>query len=161
MPLQIHQLTSSEGPLLRELRLAALRDAPDQLGETLDVALARSEQSWNDAAPATYMALLDGEAVAMVYAFRDPSEQSIARLAGMWVAPSARRGGVGLALVHAVRSWAVANAASRVRLWVVPGTPAERVYRSAGFVTTGTQKPFSERDARVVIELELAFEPLP
>ncbi len=159
MPFEIRQLTRDEGPLLRRLRLAALSDAPEQLGEALDVALARTGEAWADAAPAAYVALLDAEPVGMVYAFRDPSDAASARLGGMWVAPSARRHGLGLALVQAVRSWAKANAADRVRLWVVPSTPAERLYLRAGFVATGARKAFSGQDTRAVIELEATLQP--
>jgi len=155
MPLEIRQLTPGEGALLRSLRLAALRDAPDHLGESLEAALSRSDQSWADATAAAHAAFLDGQPVAMAYAFLDSSDSSVARLGGMWVAPEARRSGIGLALVRAIHAWAIAHAARCVNLWVLPDSPAACLYQRAGFTATGSTKPFSATDARTLIALEL------
>jgi len=151
----VRHLVRADGPLLRDLRLLALREAPDQFGESVESALSRSDQEWLDSAEAAYVAEADEQPVGMVFAFPDPSERATGRLGGVWVKPTARNAGVGLALVEAGKAWALAHGMCRVRLWVVPDTAAERLYRRAGFVPTGVQKPFLGHVSRVVIEMQL------
>jgi GNAT superfamily N-acetyltransferase len=161
--LRIRRLESGEVGLLRELRLAALRDAPDQLGELLPDAEARSEQGWADLAAsvtapsihAAYIAELGGAAIGMVYALTDRVDASIGRLGGMWVAPSSRGLGVGTALVEAVVDWCRAKEKRCVKLGVVPGGAPERLYRRAGFVPTGASQPFPGAVLKRVIEMRL------
>jgi GNAT superfamily N-acetyltransferase len=155
MAFHLRRLERTEGPLLRQVRIAALRDAPDQFGETLADALARSDQEWRELAAWAYVAESDNALVGMVFAFEDKSDATTGRIGGMWVAPDARRTGIGSALVAATLSWARAAGKRRVRLWVVPATPGDGLYRRARFVPTGNQKPFSGDDSRVVVEMEI------
>jgi GNAT superfamily N-acetyltransferase len=150
----IRQLNRADWALLRRIRIAALQDSPLQFGETLAQALARSDESWMNLAQSAYVAEFNDGSVGMVFAFQDKSDPETARLGGMWVAPHARRAGVGLALVEAGVSWAKINAKRRVRLWVEPQTPAERLYARASFVHTGAQKPFANDDPRILIEMQ-------
>jgi GNAT superfamily N-acetyltransferase len=140
MEFHVRRLEATEARLLRELRIAALRDAPDQFAETVAQALARSDEEWVRFA---------------AFAFDDASDGAVGRVGGMWVAPAARRTGIGSALVEAALSWARAAGKRRVRLWAVPTTSGERLYRRARFVPTGNQKPFPGDDSRVVIEMEI------
>ena len=155
MPLQINRLDHSGGAVLREVRIAALRDSPREFGETLAEALARSEQGWSDQAPAAFIAELDGQPVGMAFAFEDGSDPEAARVGGMWVAPSVRRAGIGLALVEAALSWAKANGKRRIRLWANQAIPGQDLYRRAGFVPTGAQKPFPGDGSRTLVEMQL------
>ncbi len=90
----------------------------------------------------------------MVFAIQDRSDPTTGRLGGMWVTPAARGAGVGTTLVTAVLEWSQARAMQRVRLWVVPGTAAERLYRRALFIATGAEKPFPGDDSRCIVELQ-------
>jgi len=155
----IRQLSATDGPLVRSLRLAALREAPDQFGETHAAALTRADAAWHDLAEATHLAEVDGAPIGMVFAFPDPAELASGRLGGMWVAPTARGAGVGRALTEAVKAWANARGMFRVGLWAVPGSAGERLYRRAGFVPSGAQKPFPGDASRVVLELHCALSP--
>ncbi len=155
MPLQIRRLDHSDAALLRELRVAALADSPREFGETLDEALNRSDQGWIDLAPSAYLAELDGRPVGMAFAFEDRSDPATARVGGMWVAPSLCGAGIGFALLQTAVSWATAESKRRVRLWAIPGTSAERLYRRASFVRTGLKKPFPGDSSRVVMEMQL------
>jgi GNAT superfamily N-acetyltransferase len=164
--LRVRAMNRLEIALLRDLRLAALRDAPDQLGESWADAAARSDDAWAalvasvtpPSAHAAYVAELDGEPVGMVYALSDQKDEAIGRLGGMWVAPFARRRGVGAALVHAVVAWCRASGRRSVQLGVVPGGAPERLYRRSGFVATGASKPFPGSESRRVIEMQLELE---
>jgi GNAT superfamily N-acetyltransferase len=163
MVFQVRQLVREEWSLLRDLRLAALTDAPDQFGETRVLALQRSVQEWIDltgcdapgAASCTNIAEIDGVAVGMAFAIQDGTDGATGRLGGMWVAPNARRTGIGTALIGAVLDWSRNAEMRRVRLWVVPSTAAEKLYRRAQFIATGTQKPFPGDDSRSVIEMQI------
>ncbi len=154
MPLQIRRLDRSGAALLRELRIAALKDAPQEFGETLAEALSRSDREWSDLASSTYVAEVDGHCVGMAFAFEDRSDLETARVGGMWVAPGARRAGVGSRLMEAVLHWATSENMRRVRLWVSPTTPAEELYRRANFAPTGNSKPFPRDHSRSVMEME-------
>jgi len=160
---RVRRLAPEEWAVLRALRLAALTDSPDQFGETVLVASRRVAEEWSaltststpGAASDTYVAEVDGVPVGMAFAIRDAVDASVGRLGGMWVAPNARGCGIGMALVTAVVDWARTGGKRSVRLWVVPSSNADRLYRRAQFVPTGRQKPFPGDDARAVIEMQL------
>ena len=163
MAFRIRQLAREEWALLRDLRLAALTDAPDQFGESYALASHRSAEDWLDltlsdapgAASGTFIAEVDNVAVGMAFAIQDRTVVATGRLGGMWVSSSARGIGIGTALIGAVLDWSRDAGMRRVRLWVVQSTRAEKLYRSARFIATGRQKPFPGDDHRSVIELQL------
>lgn len=162
MALRVRQLAREEWSLLRDLRLAALSDAPDQFGETSVLAAQRSPQEWaaltSSDTPGSgcsaHIAEVDGTPVGMAFAFQDRADPATGRLGGMWVKPDARRHGIGMAVVAAVTSWSRVREMQRVRLWVVPNTAAHRLYRRALFVETEAQKPFPGDTSRLVIEMQ-------
>jgi len=160
---RVRRLAREEWSLLRDIRLAALTDAPDQFGETHLLAARRSAEEWTaltcsdmpGAAFGTYVAEVDGTPVGMAFAIQDKTDAATGRLGGMWVAPNARGIGVGMSLVRAVLDWSRNGGLQRVSLWVVPSTAAERLYRRAQFTPTGAHKPFPGDDSRSVIEMQL------
>jgi GNAT superfamily N-acetyltransferase len=167
MTLRIRVLARNDWSLLKQLRLSALEDSPEHFGEVLAHAQERSDQEWAEliaaALPqssprATYIAELAGVAVGMAFALPDQADAAVGRLGGMWVSRDARRRGIGLALVRAVTAWATSQGMRQVRLWVVPKTAAETLYRSAGFVATGAQKAFPGDDSRLIRELGRELE---
>jgi GNAT superfamily N-acetyltransferase len=158
MPLQIRRLDRSDAALLREVRVTALEDAPREFGETLEEALSRSDEDWADLAAFAHVAEIEGRCVGMAFAFQDALDPEVARVGSMWVAPNARRAGVGSHLLEAVRTWAITTNKRRMRLWVNPGTAAEELYRRASFTPSGAQKPFPGDCARSVIELGLELD---
>jgi GNAT superfamily N-acetyltransferase len=158
MRLQIRRLDRSDAALLREIRIQALQDAPREFGETLAEALSRSDEDWSDLAAFAHVAEIEGRWVGMTFAFQDALDPEIARVGGMWVAPDARRAGVGSQLLEAVRTWAITTKKRRIRLWVNPGTAAEKLYRRASFVPSGAQKPFPGDGARSLIEMGLEID---
>ena len=63
-------------------------------------------------------------------------------LVGMFVAGSARRLGIGEALVEGIRCWAESRGDSHLHLWVVStNAPALGLYRRCGFQATGAERP--------------------
>jgi GNAT superfamily N-acetyltransferase len=140
MAVQIRRIQPSEWHVLRELRLASLADAPDAFGQRLDDARVQPDEDWQAAARAaasgdsrTWFIAWDGDRpMGIVQGRRRPPTDCL--LFSMWVAPDARRGGHGRALVDAIQAWGSAWGAGRVVLWVVAGnTGAIEFYRRIGF----------------------------
>jgi GNAT superfamily N-acetyltransferase/ketosteroid isomerase-like protein len=117
----------------RELRLAALADAPDAFGATLQQWRDADETRWRErlAAGALHLvADLDDKPAGMVGAVDDPDGG--VQLISMWVAPFARGRNIGESLIDALVDWAGERT---VRLEVVTSnTHARNLYRRNGFV---------------------------
>ena len=137
----VRALALHEWPLLREIRLRALADAPDAFGRTFDEERVRPDAEWEaqlarsvrSDATLTAVAERAGRAVGFVHAQIHPGEPPTAELYGMWVAPAARRTGAGRALVDAIAAWARSRGATRLALNVTQGNAAaERLYERAG-----------------------------
>lgn len=140
MLITVERIVADEWKLLRELRLAALRDAPEAFGQRLEVALAQPEEEWRQQARAAsrgdsrtwLVGRVDGRAVGLVMGRRRPPDDCL--LFSMWVAPHARRSGAGRGLVDAVEDWARRWHARRIVLWVIAGNEgALRFYNRLGF----------------------------
>ncbi len=135
-------LTPDDWPLWRDLRLAALAEAPDAFGSSLADWTDAPEQRWRDrlALPGSHnlAAILDCRPAGMASGL--PGQDGVAELISMWVAPHARGHGVGDALVAAVVAWAAANGAAAVELNVVEtNAAATALYERHGFAVTGAQ----------------------
>jgi ribosomal protein S18 acetylase RimI-like enzyme len=129
---------------LREVRLAALREAPYAFGSTYAREAAFTEEQWrgriNDRS-VTYFAYLpdnpEPAGLAGVYV-----EDDVADVVSMWVRPSARGRGAGEALIEATADWAKARDHSCLLLWVTESnTPARKLYDRCGFALTGERQP--------------------
>jgi len=140
-PVVVRALAQDEWPLLRDVRLRALADAPDAFGRTFEEERGRADAEWEaqlersvrSDSTLTAVAERCGEAVGFVHAQIHPDEPRTAELYGMWVAPAARRTGAGRALVDAIAAWARSRGATRLVLNVTQGnTAAERLYARAG-----------------------------
>lgn len=145
----IRTLQPHEWALYRDLRLAALADAPDAYGSTLEDEQDRTPQAWAERlARATegrdhpLVADVGGEPGGLAYAKFSAAEPDVVDIFQMWVKPAARGQGVGAALLGEAIGWARANRARMVRLGVEAGNPAAvRLYVRAGFVNAGEPKP--------------------
>lgn len=116
----------------RELRLAALADAPRAFTATLAEWQDADERRWRGrlAVGRNFVADVDDKPVGMISAFDNPD--GTAELSTLWVTPDARGRGVGEALIDALLAWAGERT---VRLEVVTtNTPAVDLYRRNGFV---------------------------
>jgi ribosomal protein S18 acetylase RimI-like enzyme len=124
----------------RDLRLAALADAPQAFGSRLADWRDAAEDRWRERlsipGSVNLVAWLDGEPVGMASGVPEPG--GAAELISMWVAPPGRGHGVGDALVRRVVQWAAASGARELRLSVADGNdPAAGLYRRNGFELTG------------------------
>jgi ribosomal protein S18 acetylase RimI-like enzyme len=141
--IDIRVLTPDDWMLWRELRLAALAEAPHAFGSKLAEWQGDHdrEQRWRDrlslAGAYNIVAVLDGVPVGMVSAV-PVGGAAEAELISMWVAPAVRGRGVGDRLIEAVVAWAGRGGASRLRLSVMPDNgAAQSLYRRNGFVESG------------------------
>jgi RimJ/RimL family protein N-acetyltransferase len=150
----IRQIDPDEWELFREVRLAALRDAPYAFGSTYERERTVDEEHWRErlANRAQFAAVLDGEIVGTAAGI--DSDQTTAALISMWVAPPARGKGVGQRLVDAVLDWARQAGYGSVCLWVTDGNlAAERLYLRCGFTRTGAVQQVHPGEARVEYEM--------
>jgi ribosomal protein S18 acetylase RimI-like enzyme len=141
--IEVRVLTPDRWPVWRQLRLAALEDAPLAFGSRLADWQAEGDREGRWRArldiPGSHnlVALRDGEPVGMASGVPGP-EEGVVELISMWVNPMARGRGVGDRLVEAVERWALHRRAAVVRLSVIPGNQhAIALYRRHGFVDTG------------------------
>jgi len=136
----IRQVAADDWRTWREMRLNALRDAPDAFRTKLADWLGTGdlEPRWRArlaAVPFNVIADLDGMPAGMVSAVHQGDE---VELISMWVAPFARGRGVGDALVDAVIGWEAVERSGRVVLCVMEGNDhAAALYRRHGFVDAG------------------------
>jgi RimJ/RimL family protein N-acetyltransferase len=135
--IEVHRIAVSDWPLFRELRLAALADAPEAFGTKLAdwQGAGDSPDRWMQrlrAVPANFIAQLDGAAVGLASATLDADGS--AELISFWVAPGARGAGVSDALIGAVVAWAAAEDRHPLTLQVkIDNEHARAAYRRCGF----------------------------
>lgn len=152
MDFRIERAHAHDWRRVRAIRLRALEDAPDAFGSTLEGALAMPDEEWQARAArettGTFLAVDTsvrsddhdrdrdvGLVATMPY---EGKEAGSAGLFSMWVAPGARRFGVGRALIAAVLEWARAAGFARVYLDVGDHNDgAIALYARMGFRATG------------------------
>lgn len=114
--MHIHTVQRSDWRDYRQIRLAALKDAPSAFASTWQQEASLSELRWIDWAERSQV----GESSTVVAAVDD---------AGCWV---------GLELVRAVVAWAKGHGAATIGLWVTESNRAAiSMYGKAGFHPTG------------------------
>ncbi|KUF15093.1 GNAT family N-acetyltransferase [Streptomyces silvensis] len=146
--IELRTLESDDWPLWRELRLAALAEAPYAFGSTLAQwqGSGDQEERWRArlSIPGArdLVAFLDGLPVGMVSGVPVEGADSV-ELISMWVSPAARGKGVGDHLVRAVERWGAERGAGTLRLSVVPdNSNAVALYERNGFTDlTDTGEP--------------------
>ncbi len=168
----VERIRPNEWALLRDMRLRALRDAPEAFGQTYENAAAEPELEWRSAARAAssgdrrawFFARADGPAASvatradlgMVQARRRPPDDCL--VFSMWVAPEARHLGVGRALIDAAATWARSWGGRRIVLWVTGvNEGAQRFYERVGFrlLSDGTDAESGRAFGAFALELQL------
>jgi GNAT superfamily N-acetyltransferase len=142
----VRETTMEEWKVLRDIRLKALRDAPDAFGSTYQEQAVLADADWRRTISrgGTFLAYIPGvsetEPAGVVYGLHE--RPGTVELAHMWVRPEARGDGVGEALVAAVVSWASARDAVSVHLWVFETNKyARKLYERCGFSPTEERQP--------------------
>jgi GNAT superfamily N-acetyltransferase len=145
MSMSVRALREEEWELFRDLRLLALRDAPDAFRETYETERGRPASDWsalvsNTAGHAGAELLIaehHGRAVGVAFC-RIREDGETLGIGAMWVVPDMRRCGIGRGLVAAALSWGRKRGARSADLWITEGNvAADRLFRDAGFEPTG------------------------
>ena len=143
--INIRVLNSDELHIWIRLRLEALADAPGAFGDTVVQAKRRTDDEWRESLLDLDSCLLiafDELPIGMARVRRLEEKRSAAGLYSMWVAPSARRGGVGRVLIDAALAWAEQQRVDEMILFVAQGNHgAKQLYLRTGFVETGRLRP--------------------
>jgi GNAT superfamily N-acetyltransferase len=157
----IQRLRGGEGERLRAIRLRALRDCPIAFGTTFEEAAARPLEQWDRQLEtlATFVAKAGGCDVGLARGARADHSHDAGYLLSMWVAPEARRRGIGSDLIDAVVDWARTEGLARLLLDVgEANAPAIALYTRKGFVrngVTGMLPPPREHVREIQLEMRL------
>ena len=147
------EATPDQWRQVRDLRLAALEDAPDAFWSTVDEERDRPEHEWRAWIERERSSLLvastvdDGSARDAAIAAVGPhhEEDGVAGLYAVWVAPWARGRGIGAALMEAAIDHAERLGYPRILLDVGDHNgPAIALYGRFGFEPTGRTSVFPE-----------------
>ncbi|MEM7063466.1 MAG: GNAT family N-acetyltransferase [Cyanobacteria bacterium P01_B01_bin.77] len=156
--IEIQRLSLDEVERLRAIRLNALQDAPQAFETTFQTAIALPPENWRQQLQRlpTFVAVVDGVDSGMVRGV--PHSDGAAYLISLWVAPQARKRGVGQTLIDAVVGWAHSEGVARLILEVGESNGnAIALYTRKGFKPTGqTRNLAPPRDH--IKEQEMALE---
>ena len=157
-PGRVRRAAPGDEPKLRDLRIRALTESPEQFGSTLEREQARADwSSWIQPNATFLWETADGP-MGLAAGVEDWDDATSAFLMAMWVDPRARGAGAGDALVTAVLAWAKETGYRRIRLHVVEGNdPARNLYERHGFHAVGTVE--RERDGIVEVEMHRPLSP--
>jgi ribosomal protein S18 acetylase RimI-like enzyme len=152
----VRRAVLGDEPILREIRLQALSDAPDAFGSSYEREVARTTADWQGwMSPGVAFILCEpAGARGMVAGLRDEADLEIVHLMAMWVHPKVRGSGGADELVEAVLAWAQSEGAKVVRLKVIQGNDrARRFYERMDFRSTGREE-IRLRDGAIELEME-------
>lgn len=141
----VREAGPGEWEAVREVRLAALREAPYAFGSSYAREAPFTREQWlgrlERPNAVTFFARLPdlAEPAGLAGALE---EDGVVDVVSMWVRPSVRGHGVGAALVGAAAGWAKARDHDALYLWVTEtNTPARLLYERCGFTATGDHQP--------------------
>jgi len=146
----VKALGGEDWQAFREVRLAALRDAPESFASTYEDELAYDEDLWRARlARSERLLACDGDEPVGIASLGQAEEDGVAELFGMWVTPSRRGSGVAWELTHAAALHARAGGQSALKLWVsTDNGRAVAFFSSYGFRPTDQRRPMTT-DAEV------------
>ncbi|MFC9689442.1 GNAT family N-acetyltransferase [Kribbella sp. NPDC056951] len=141
---EVRELGSGDWEVWRELRLAALADAPYAFGSKLAEWVDAPEEKWRArlelAGSRNAVAYLDGTPVGMASGVPGDAD-GVVGLISMFVAPAGRGKGVGELLMGWVEDGARTGGAHTLELMVAEGNEkAIGLYERSGYVVTGSQE---------------------
>ena len=147
----VRETVTADWQAWRDIRLQALRDAPDAFGSTYADQVLLGEAHWRQRVTGggLFLAWIPEvsppeastvEPAGMAGGYQEVP--GVVELISMFVRPQARGRGVGAALIDAVIGWARARDASSVHLWVTETNSSARLlYERRGFTVTAERQP--------------------
>ena len=144
--IEVRRIAPGDERRLREIRIEALEDAPLAFITTAEEARAHPDDLWHRRVlagssgtdQATFLACAGEATVGMAIGLdRSDRAPGVVAVVSVFVSSSARRRGVGDALMSAVESWAMAIGATTTSLWVVDDNASARAfYENRGYRPT-------------------------
>jgi len=159
--LEVQRLTPDSWRTYQEVRLAALREAPNAFGSKWEDEATFEEDVWRDRLrERAQFAAYSEDVVVGIVGGAESEDRRTAHLVSMWVDPRWRGQGVGDHLVKVVLDWARELGCEEVRLWVADGNrEAERLYHRNGFVRTDAVQPIRPGEPRLEFEMVISIRP--
>ena len=160
----IRRIGTEEWGELRDLRLRALRDAPEAFTSIYEEDALLPDAFWTDWAADMaeggssfgLVAELEERWVGMAVGAPHRDHQGDAGLFGMWVDPSARGTGVAHALVDGIVAWA--RSAGFPAIWLrvtLSNDAAVSLYSRCGFTDAGRRLPLREGSDIVTMSMKM------
>jgi ribosomal protein S18 acetylase RimI-like enzyme len=166
--MELRELRADEGLAYREIRLRALREAPDAFASTLEEESAQPELFWQEliaqTAEAMEAALLavdrgDGSLGGTTFVRLNPDPPHDGYVGGMWLDRDLRGQGWGDALLVTAERFSQRLGSKNLELWVgASNPPALRFYERNGYQLTGVEEAQSSGIiARMMLKPLLPF----
>jgi ribosomal protein S18 acetylase RimI-like enzyme len=161
--LNVRALEGDDWQVFRQIRLAALQDAPEAFASSYGEERDLDEEFWRLrlGRSSRLLAELDDEPVGIVSVGR-AREDDVAELFGMWVVPSQRGRGVAWQLTEAAAEHARGQGRRAVKLWVsTDNGRAVAFFSSYGFRPGNERRPMTNDPevAEVAMVLPLGVDP--
>ena len=157
---QVRRLGHQDWKTLRDVRLAALADAPYAFWATFEEESRFEQDQWRRflKAAAWWTASRNDRVVGVVAVLHRSETLDEAELIAMWVAHDERRRGTAARMLQAACEWARAAGTQTLTLWVTEGNdPAKRLYESLGFQPTGERAGLPHAAATGEERMQLAL----
>ena len=156
--MEIRATAADDWATLKQMRLAALLDAPTAFGVSYATAAAYSDVQWRERAagphPQFLLAFRDGEGAGMIGGGVSAATGEY-NLIAMWVRPEHRGGAAAARLVAAIKASAAAKGHARIVLDVAPeNARAAAFYRRQGFVFLPEWEPLASHPEIQVQKME-------
>jgi ribosomal protein S18 acetylase RimI-like enzyme len=142
--LELQLLAPDNWQVLRDTRLAALRDSPHAFMSTHAEESAWQEAQWRQAFDAStwIVAREDDQVIGLARSVSEPGRPWARHVESIWVAPTHRRRGVFRDLLWALARIEGDRGVTDLQLWVLEDNDeAQRAYEALGFVPTGECQP--------------------
>lgn len=147
--LKVRRLSPDQGTLLRELRLAALREAPYAFGAKLEDEASLDPAAFDTVAQqlatsennACFVLYTEGQPAGLIGAFFETDGTARAFIRALWVAPAVRHLRGGELLMATAGQWLIEHGAAQIYAWVTDSnTNAMGFYERLGFVSSGDRQ---------------------
>lgn len=162
--MHLRRLSPLEMEMHRDIRLRALSEASDFLGETFADAAAQRTYYWEDFTRSVtepdgdvmFLAAEGEHILGSTYGLLNGGRNEIGRVRGMWVEPVWRCQGIGRALLQEVFVWARERGLNYLELWAPAHSEAAiALYLQAGFRKTGNFAPLPTNASLQIAEMEV------
>jgi ribosomal protein S18 acetylase RimI-like enzyme len=162
---ELHPITPLLTADYKAVRLRALQDTPLAFGSTYARESQLTDEEWEvRAARLTngrdigFLGQHSGRYAGLALCFTDEADPRKGHLISMWVAPEARRHGLGRKLIDAIEAWAAGQEIDTLQLMVTSvNDAATKFYERLGFTKTGRTEPYPNDPALIEYEMTKAI----